>query len=218
MDWVNTSGANMSGLEFGAILVLAISPLASDLQYAHSYNADETPEMSAPKWTGKGSGASVEVAEGMLAVQGEGPNTRQFYIMDQASGAWDMESGLATVEFRLKCSAADPEDEVFRVQITDGKAMWRVVFYTNRCNGVKVDNHEWDTYRLAIKDGRMQISSEKHGVIAWQNEAVPHEEPPALIFGTFKNPQSQTSREWSLDFIRWTNEEALMDETRKSGQ
>lgn len=208
----------MSSMALGVVLFLALSPLASDLQYAHSYNADETPEMSAPKWTGKGSGTSVAVTEGVLNVQGEGPNTRRFYLVDHSSGAWDMTSGLATVEFRLKCTAADPQDEVFRVQIADGKAMWRVVFYHNRCNGVKVDTDDWDTYRLAIKDGQMQISSEKQGVIALQNEAVPHEEPPGLIFGTFKNPQSLTSREWSLDFIRWTNEEARMAESGESGR
>jgi hypothetical protein len=208
----------MTGTGLAVILFLALSPLASDLQYAHSYNADEAPEMSAPKWTGKGSGATAEVAEGVLHIQGEGANTRKFYLLDQASGAWDMASGMATVEFRLKCNAADPQDEVFRVQITDGKSLWRVVFYPNRCNGVKVATDEWDTYRLAIKDGQMQISSEKQGVIALQNEAVPHDEPPALIFGTFKNPKSQTSREWSLDFIRWTNEEARMHEAGDSSQ
>ncbi len=199
----------MSSLPFVVFFLFLLSPLSADLQYSGVYQADELPEKSAPKWISKGNMAAVEIADGVLNVQSEGANKRQFYVADQNAG-WDMGSGLATVEFRMKCASADPEDEVFRVQLSDGSKMWRAVFFPQRCNGAKVESDDWDTYRLAVRDGKMEISSEKLGVIAENVESAPFAEEPSLVFGTFKNSPSSASRNWSVDFVRWTNDEARL--------
>lgn len=199
----------MNGAFFAASFLFLLSPLAADLQYSGVYQADELPEKSSPKWASKGNSASVEIADSSLNVQSEGANKRQFYVADQIAG-WDMSSGLATVEFRLKCSSTDPEDEVFRVQLSDGSKMWRAVFFPQRCNGAKVETDDWDTYRLVVRDGRMEISSEKLGVIAENVESAPFTEDQALLFGTFKGSPSSASRTWNIDFVRWTNDEARL--------
>ena len=186
--------------------IFLASALSGDLLFTNSFYADELPENSAPKWVVKGNAGSVAAADGLLNVSSEGIGKRQFYVMDAASGAWDMSGGLATVEFRMKCASDDPEDEVFRVQLSDGKQMWRVNFYNGRCNGVAVATGDWDTYRLTIKDGKMQVSSEKLGVIVADIAPAPLEDSPSLLFGTFKTSPKFATRSWDLDFIRWTNE------------
>lgn len=190
-----------------ATVLFLASSLAADLRFANSYQADELPEQASPKWAAKGNAAEASVAEGCLSVKSDGPGKRQFYVFDQSTGGWDMTSGRATVEFRLKCASDDPEDEVFRVQISDGTQMWRAVFFNGRCNGAQADTAEWDTYRLTVRDGKLQIHSENRGVIAADIPSAPQEDVPSILFGTFKaSPQSAT-RSWDLDFIRWTNDE-----------
>ena len=189
-----------------AALFLLATTLSGDMQFANSFYADELPEQAAPKWVAKGNAGTAIAADGLLSVNSEGIGKRQFYILDSASGAWDMSGGLATVEFRMKCASDDPEDEVFRVQLSDGKQMWRVNFYKGRCNGSAVATGDWDTYRLTLKDGKMQVRSEKLGVIASDIAPSPLEDTPALLFGTFKASPKFATRSWDLDFIRWTNE------------
>lgn len=189
-----------------AALFLLVTTLSGDLQFANSYYADELPENAAPKWVMKGNAGNAAAADGLLGVNSEGTGKRQFYVLDTASGAWDMSNGLATVEFRMKCASDDPEDEVFRVQLSDGKQMWRVNFYNGRCNGSAVKTGDWDTYRLTLKDGKMQVSSEKLGVIARDIAPSPLEDTAALLFGTFKASPKFATRSWDLDFLRWSNE------------
>jgi len=186
---------------------LAVSPLTADLQFSSSYHGDELPEHADPRWTVKGRPVEVTANDGVLSVKSAGPGMRHFYVIDQKSGSWNMESGLATVEFRMKCQSDAPEDEVFRVQLSDGKNIWRAAFYPRRCNGVRAETEDWDTYTLTVRDGRMQIVSEKLGVLGSELEPSPLEDDPALLFGTFKGSAESASRSWDLDFIRWSNED-----------
>ncbi len=194
---------------------MAVSPLARDLEFAHSYHADERPEEAAPRWSSHGNGAEAEIAAGVLIARSTGAGKRHFYSLGkrsksatESSGVWDMSSGMATVEFRIKCESDSPEDEVFRVQVADGTQLWRASFLPGKCNGKPVITDDWDTYRIVIKDGKMQISTEKSGVIASEVAGAPSTESPSLLFGTFKASQAPSTRSWSLDFIRWTNEKA----------
>lgn len=196
----------MSGWETLGILILAVSPLTADLQFSNSYHADDVPENADPKWIAKGKAGEATVSDGALNVKSEGEGKRHFFLMEDPS-QWNMSSGLATVEFRMKCASADPEDEVFRVQLSDGKQMWRAAFFNGRCNGGRAATEDWDTYTLTVRDGKMQIHSEKIGVIASNIEPSPLVDKPALLFGTFKSSQNPALRNWDLDFIRWTNEE-----------
>jgi hypothetical protein len=202
----------MKSVLFTGFVLLALSPLAEDLRFSASYHGNELPEKDVPKWTSKGNLAEPKLSDGVLSVASEGANKRQFYVLDQKSGAWDMSSGLATVEFRLKCHSDNSEDEVFRVQLGDGKQVWRAVFFNQRCNGSKAKTDVWDTYRLTVKDGKLQIGSELQGVIASGIAGSPGEDESFLLFGTFKNSPTDAIRGWDLDFIRWTNEEAITGE------
>lgn len=198
----------MKGMLFLGFVLFALSPLAEDLKYSASYHGNDLPEKDVPRWTAKGNLAEPKLSDGILSVTSEGANKRHFYVLDQKSGAWDMASGFATVEFRMKCHTDNSEDEVFRVQLGDGKQVWRAVFFNQRCNGSKAKTDDWDTYRLTVKDGKLQISSELQGVIASGIAGSPGEGESFILFGTFKNSPSDSIRRWDLDFIRWTNEEA----------
>jgi hypothetical protein len=197
-----------------SFLLLVVSPLAEDLRYSASYHGNDLPEKDVPRWTSKGNLADPKLSDGILSVASEGANKRLFYILDPKSGAWDMTSGLATVEFRLRCHSDDAEDEVFRVQFSDGKQIWRAVFFNQRCNGAKAKTDDWDTYRLTVKDGKLQISSELQGVMASGIAGSPGDDEPFLLFGTFKNSPNDAIRGWDLDFIRWTNQEAIMADAK----
>ncbi len=202
--------ANHRATFMTATILLLASSLAADLQFANSYQADELPENASPKWVEKGNAAETSVADGCLSVKSDGAGKRQFYVFDQTTGGWDMTSGRATVEFRIRCASDDPEDEVFRVQFSDGTQMWRAVFFNDRCNGAKADTADWDTYRLTVRDGKLQIRSEKLGIIAADIPSAPQEDVPSILFGTFKGSPQSAHRSWDLDFIRWTNDDVQL--------
>ncbi len=194
---------------FGVVAVATASPLARDLEFQHSYHADERPQEGVPAWTSQGNRAEVNLEDGVLTVASSGPGVRHFFSVGrkdtEPSGAWSMSEGGAIVEFRVKCESTNTEEEIFRLQMTDGERLWRVAFSNGRCNGRAVTTQEWATYRVVLQGGKMQVSSEREGVFLFDVEGAPSAEPPSLLFGSFKASPEEASRSWSLDFIRWSN-------------
>jgi len=190
--------------------------------YEYGYTAGEHPEEATPAWKMISAGdPSVRVADGKLQVGVAGGNRALFVIGTFANGvrgdiaAWDMQSGVATIEFRVRCHSTDPDFHLFRVQFTDGKKSWVVSFTSDTVNRVRLDTSEMDTYRLAAKDGVVQISSERYGLISKAHKPASDTDSQCLIFGTQEISGAPAPRDatggWELEFIRWTTREANME-------
>ncbi len=190
--------------------------------FEYSYHAQELPEQATPKWKMLSAGEpTVRVEEGKLKVDVHGGNRALFVIGTFANGvrgdlsAWDMSSNVATIEFRARCHSTDPDFHVLRVQLANGKKSWVVSFTSHSVNRVALDTDEMDTYRLAAKDGVVQISSERYGLISKAHKAASDTDSHCLIFGTQEISGAPAPRDasggWELEFIRWTNIEANME-------
>lgn len=192
--------------------------------FDHQYMPPDLPEMAVPAWKVLQNQGVVSVSEGALNVEVE-TNKRHFYGIGIYAGgetwgegaALDMSSGVATIDFRLRCESAVEELAPFTLIVRDGKTQWQVDFYVNAINKASADTTTWDTYRVSIQNGLLQLSSLNRGVIFSKIRGTPDDRGNVLIFGTYSyQPESSDSgRSWHLKNFRWTNKEALTEPPNK---
>jgi hypothetical protein len=218
----------MKSVLFGAGPVLLLAAMAGAASFEHEYSpaAGVMPQDSTPTWALRHGGGTIQANHGVLRADmpaGE----RSFFVIgrldDEAYGdvgAWNATTGRATVEFRVRCESDDPSLEVFQLHLSDGRLQWRIRFCGDKIfpRRVAVDTGEADTYRAVLRDGRLTLSSERQGVIfadvpGNESYAGKPTRSHALLFGSFdpNTTASGATTSWELDFLRWTNQEALPD-------
>jgi len=208
------------------ILLGACIAGAETFDYEYSAATGLMPQKASPEWVLRHGGGTIQLLHEQLHVDtpvGE----RNFFVIgnlnEESMGdaeKWNASTGMTTVEFRVRCESPDPSLEIFQVQISDGRLQWRIRFLNNKIfpREVPVDTSEADTYRAVIQNGKLTLSSERNGVLLADvpgNESYAGKPTTsnALLFGSF-TPNSQADAglgTWQLDFIRWTNQEALPD-------
>ncbi len=205
-----------------ALTVINTGTVAQAADYEYAYDARNLPEEAQPQWKALTAGQpAIRVEDGLLKVDVQGGNRCLFVIGTFANGvrgdisAWDLSSEEATVEFRARVHTSDPVYHVFRVGLTDGHKSWVVSFTSHSINRKAIDTTEMDTYRLALKDGKLQISSERHGLISKGHRPSSETDSHCLLFGTQEiskapAPQDATGG-WEMEFIRWTTRTANME-------
>ncbi len=212
----------LAALVAAALTLLQTDPAARAEDYPYAYDAQSLPEESHPEWKALLAGHPViQLEEGRLKVDVQGGNRCLFVIGTFANGvhgdisAWDLSSGEATIEFRGRFHATDPDYHVFRVGLTDGAKSWVVSFTSHSINGKEIDPTETDTYRLALKDGTLQISSERHGLISKGHRPSSDTDSHCLLFGTQEISKAPAPRDasggWEMEFIRWTTKAANLE-------
>jgi len=213
---------------FSGLLMLWVFTAGAD-SFEHEYLAADghTPQHAIPAWALQHGGGIIELQEDHLTAEtpvGE----RNFFVIGMLddeknhgdSDTWDAAGGATTVEFRVRCESDEPGLEIFHVHISTGALQWRIRFLGDKIfpRGVSLNTNEADTYRAVIKHDKLTLSSERQGVILRDvagNESYAGKptRSNAILFGSFA-PNSQASggkTVWELEFIRWTNQEALPD-------
>jgi len=211
-------------------LLLAVAALAAS-PFEHEYAAATgvMPQESNPAWVLRHGGGNIQIRDERLTAETPTGQRNFFAIgrLDEGDdpdepSAWDAAAGPSTVEFRVRCESDESDLEIFQVHLSNGHLQWRIRFYSNKIfpRNKTIDTREPDTYRAVIRDDLLTLSCERHGVIL---ESVPGNDSyagkptqsNALWFGSF-SPNAQITGgvgTWELDFIRWTNQEALPDLT-----
>jgi len=217
----------MKTLIIGLALMSAPMVWASSFEHEYSATAGQLPQNSTPAWVLRHAGGNIQLLDGLLTAETPA-GERNFFaigVLDDEKlhgdpGAWNGATGQTTVDFRVRCESEDPALEIFQVHISNGRLQWRIRFLNKKVfpRGVAIDPREVDTYRAVIKEDKLTLSSERQGVIIADvagndTYAGKPTRSNALWFGSF-SPNSQivgSTGMWELEFIRWTNQEALPD-------
>lgn len=195
---------------------------ADGVAWEYKYEADEPPVQATPQWAGNTHvvGSSEAINNGRLEVEVDSTASR-YYTMGYYSGgrpagdaAWNGDSGTSTIEIRVSCTAENPEKDIFRLNLADGKLRWEINFRSGSIvagdKTALVDTGTPDTYRIVLDGDVMHMTSETGGVVfdAIKGSKLV-DDRNSLIFGTdARNSQDSGGGSWVLDFVRWTNKEA----------
>lgn len=196
------------------ICVLSLSLMASAEEFSHEYNGVMLPQQAFPAWAQVIGQGSARIDENALQVTVP-LNRRHFYMLGKsASGklygdgaAWSLAGETAAVEFRLRCESENQDTPVFVVILRNGSRQWQVSFYASRINRVPTETNEWDTYRIAVNDGLLSLTSEKKGEILSQLQGTADDRGNLLMFGSYSYlPGGEdVPRQWWLEYLRWAD-------------
>lgn len=210
-------------LFIGLLHLSAVALHASD--WPHEYTPVATPENSLPKWQlSTKAKENISITDGKLKVTSQADKPLIYTIGTYEGGkefgdgaaAWDASSGHATVEIRLKCESDNAEAEIFRLSLSDGEKNWSVIFKQHAISiprvskVVDVDMSQAETYRLAVKGGKLQVSSSGKGILYTDIAGIPFNKLPKrnrMLFGTTGEPGASGAIGWEVEFIRWTNQD-----------
>ncbi len=207
------------GLCLGLVAAISGTAAISDAAaFDHQYLPPDLPENAVPAWAVLQKGGIVSTGEDGLTVE-TAADKRHFYGIGVYSdgkpwgdgSAWDASAGVATLDFRLKCASEEDEAVVFTLILRDGRQQWILDFRPHRINSTPAETGDWNTYRVTLENGLLQLSSTNGGVILRKVRGAPDERGNALLFGTYsyRPGGSGAPRQWSLQFLRWTNRETL---------
>lgn len=214
LQWIGMAAACL------ASLAASSGGRAEPIAWDGEFSGDEIPTAASPRWAGNAkAGGTVQVSDGALDVR-VGPGDSRFYTLGfyaegkpAGDAAWNGQPGTSTVEWRVACAAEDPEKVIFQIGFADGKLRWDVDFRASSIvaggRTVPVDTSKPDTYRVTLKDGMLQMSSESQGVVidGLKGRAL-DDDRNRILFGTdarLDGGSSLGGGSWQLDFIRWTN-------------
>lgn len=196
-------------------LLASTAQTASAEDFASQYKPDALPENAQPAWMQLQAGGDATLKDGDLVVEVPG-NKRHFYGLGTAQDgnpwgeakAWTLKD-QATIELRVRCATDLPDDPTFTVLVRDGTQQWEVRFGASDSVGSMIDASQWDTYRLTLSQGRLQVSSYRRNIIFRGLRSTPDIRGNALLFGSYSYRQDQTEpRNWELAFLRWTTDRA----------
>jgi len=208
--------AMLARWSFHRILLVWIVSLASAGAAAFEYDGRSSlPQEATPSWAFVFKQGSAQTGSEGLRVEAT-DGQRHLYAIGQSHqgkpwgepSVWDMSAGFIQVTFRLRCEARDPELEVFRLIIRDGTQQWQVPITAASVYRKPLDTTEWDTYTAVVENGKLRVSSERHGLIVENRKAQPGERGNGLLFGSyfFRKNDSAKPRAWELAFLRCSNE------------
>lgn len=200
-------------------LTIGLIPTPTWAQNEFHYSGRDLPEDAVPRWEAVQKEGTAALHNGKLRVELTS-SQRHFYgigtWIDPKSGetmvrgdasAWNMEKGQARIELRFRCTAENPQEEVFRVLIRDGKRQWALSFSCTALGRKPVDTTDWDTYQIVIEQGLMRVASERQGVLLEGNAGSPDTRSTGLLFGSYSSTKdgSQQTRSWEVESIRWSS-------------
>lgn len=198
------------GMALACLLSLPLGALAEG--GAREYRGGALPQEAFPAWEVMNRQGIARIEEGALVVATP-LNKRHFYMLGtNASGkplgegaAWKMLGDKAAIEFRLRCESEDQNTPIFVVIVRNGSRQWQVAFYAKRINRAPAETEEWDTYRLAVSDGLLSLTSEKKGEILSQVRGSEDDRGNLLMFGSYSYlPGGENiPRQWALEYLRW---------------
>lgn len=212
---------------FSVLLSLSTLQLPA-MEFPVEYVPEQLPQ-EAPMpwriWKADESTATAAIVNKTLHVEAKS-NERFCYMMgtydgDKQAGfgdkGWAVLNGKTTVEFSVKCDAADPSADIFGVSVSDGATTWTIQFSTTeiRIPGKpkEVNTTKPDTYTISISDGKCQLSSARHGLLFDDIKGTTGGEKISnrITFGTVGGKRNIGHNvSWDLSFIRWNNSEAVM--------
>lgn len=216
-------------------LLIGKASCADSTSFQYSPRDGAFPEDALPTWRKAGPGTAV-IEDDKLVVELQ-DNHILFWMLGRKNGeeqgdvsAWRLDqAGDATVTFKVKCHADDPDVNVFSFAAAGKHGIVWLNFFRDRIQVgpagdrfVPHDCDQDDVYRITISGDQFAVYSQRAGVLVdraaipggattwnllWFGSTYPFGEKP--IEG------SACQRKWELSFVKWTNGEALFETPAK---
>lgn len=185
--------------------------------FEHSYEGDVHPSRALPRWFSHlvDSAGPELTAEQTLKVNTIEPSSRHHYRIDGENIVYFQGSSTSgsTIDFRVKVESTDPEAEGFTVMVGKEGGNWWIKFYPDKIQigsqEFPTSTQDWDTYRIVIKDDLLNLYSATWGLMLADVPLGSGTPGDMLSFGS--GIIYPVASNWELDFIRWTNNEAVLD-------